>query len=64
MLLFGTETWVFSEEMFKNMEGVNVTFLNQMTGNKSNRNRDRTLRNAAVESALKEAGKHHATVAE
>ena len=32
MLIFGVENWVLSEEMFRNLEGVHVGSLRQVTG--------------------------------
>ena len=32
VLIFGVNIWVLSEAMYRNMEGVNVIFLSQITG--------------------------------
>ena len=73
VLLFEEETCFFLEEMINNLEGGHRGLLRQVTGNTSKRQRDRTRRNAAAASLLKEAGtqklgtyigKHQATVAE
>ena len=35
VLLFGSETWLLMAAMIKNLEGVHMGFLRQMTGKKS-----------------------------
>ena len=73
VLLFGVETWVLLVEISKNLEGVHVVFLRQVTRNMAKRQRDRTRRITAADSVLKVVGtytlgvyidKRQATVAE
>ena len=53
--------------MSKNLEGVHVRFLIQVTGKTYKRHRDGTWRSASVESVIKDAVKipedHHAIIA-
>ena len=73
VLLFGAETWVLLAEMSRNLEGVHVILLRQLTGQKAARQRDRTWRSVEAVRVPKEAGiqtlgtyieKRQATVAE
>ena len=58
VLLFGAETWVLSEEMPHNLEGVHVLFLRQITGQRIVRQRDRTWRSVTSEKFLKKEVTH------
>ena len=40
VLRFGEEIWVLSDTMLKNIEGVNVGFLQQVPGEKARRQND------------------------
>ena len=42
--------------MSRNLEGVHVGFLSQITGQKANRQRDRNFRSKAAATVIKEAG--------
>ena len=73
VLIFGADTWVLSAAMLRNLEGVHVGFLIQMTGQKAKRQRDGTWRIEAAEEVPKESvtqtlgayiDKRHKTVAE
>ena len=56
VLLFGSETWVLLAEMSRNMEGVHVILLRQLTGQKAARQRDMTWRSMAAVRVPEEAG--------
>ena len=56
VFLFGVDTWVLSEAMSRNLEGVHVGFLRYITGKKEKRQRDGTWRSEAAEMVLKEVG--------
>ena len=56
VLLFGEEAWVLMAAMYKNLEGVHVGCLRQVTVKTSKWQRDRNWRNAAAESVLKISG--------
>ena len=56
VLIFGAETWVLLVEMSRNLEGVHVGFLRQVTGQKSKWQREGTWRSAAESRVSKEAG--------
>ena len=58
VLLFGAETWVLSEAMPHNLEGVHVGFLRQITGKRVVRQRDRTWRSVTSEKFLKKEVTH------
>ena len=73
VLLFGAETWVLLVVMSKNLEGVPVGFLRQVTGKTAKPQRDWTWRIEAAKSVPKESGtqtlgvhidKRHAAVAD
>ena len=42
VLLFGAETWVLLEDISRNMVGLHVGFIIQVTGQKAKRHRDGT----------------------
>ena len=56
VLLLGAETWVLLEAMSCKLEEVHMGFLRQVTGQKGNRQIDRTWGIEAAEKVLKEAG--------
>ena len=55
VLIFGAETWVLSEAIYRNLDGVQVGFLRQITGHKAKRQRDRTWRSKSAAKVIKEA---------
>ena len=73
MLLFGSEIWVLTAGKLKNIEGVHVGFLWQVTGMKDQKLGGKTWRNEGADGVLQAAGtkpiwgyinKRQATVAE
>ena len=56
VLLFGAETWVLSEATLRNLEGLHIGFLRQITGKKAVQKEDRTWQKVAAEKALEKAG--------
>ena len=58
VLIFGAETWVLSTEMARDLEGLHVGFLRQVTGQKAKRQREGTWRSMAAAEVIKESGTH------
>ena len=56
VLLFGADTWVFSEAVSRNMEGVHVGFLRRITVHRAVRQEDGTWRQVAAEKLLEKSG--------
>ena len=53
VLILGAETWVLSEAMSRNMEGVHVGLLKHIKGHREVRQKDGTWRCATEEKVLK-----------
>ena len=58
VLLFGAETWVLTERMFRLLEVMHVSFLRQSTRKQATRRRYGSWRQALAEAVLREAGTH------
>ena len=58
VLLFGAETWVLTERMFRLLEGMHMSFLRQSTRKQATRRRYGSWRQALAEAVLREAGTH------
>ena len=56
MLLFGLETWVLMAAMLKNIEGVHVVFLRQVTGMKAQSMEVKTWKKEGADRVLQAAG--------
>ena len=56
VLLLGEETWVLSEAMSRNLEGVHVGLLRQIMGPRAVQQEDGTWWRVAVENVLEKAG--------
>ena len=56
VLLFGAETWVLLEVMYRNLEGVHVGFLRHIPRQREVRQRDETWRSLAAEKVFNKSG--------
>ena len=52
VLLFGSETWMLTEAMMQNIEGVYMGFLQQVTVKKAQRLREKTWHKEGAESVM------------
>ena len=56
VLIFGEDTWFFPEEISRNLEGVHVGFLRQITGQRVVQQEEGTWRQVAAQKVLEKAG--------
>ena len=56
VLLFGSDTWVLSTVMEKQLSGVHTSFMPKVMGKRSKRRSERTWRQEGAESVIKAAG--------
>ena len=54
--LFGAETWFFLEAMSRNLEGLDVVFLKQITRQREVQQKDGTSRSVSEEKVLEKSG--------